>query len=64
MTLTDEIEAFIRDHGKHGQLTGDASTPTSGGYEVRITSPCGVTFLRWVTALAALVDLAAVARRN
>ena len=35
MTITTGIEAFIREYREHCRLTGDATEPTSSGYEVR-----------------------------
>ena len=64
MTITDEIEAFIREHRDHGQVMGDATEPLTNGYQVTIACPCGVTFLRWVTPEHAVIDLAALARLN
>jgi hypothetical protein len=64
VSITDDIEDFIRLHREHGQLTGDATEPTLTGYRVAIACPCGVTFVRHVTAGEAVVDLAALARRN
>lgn len=63
-SVSDDIERFVRKHRPHGQLVGDATEPTLSGYQVTITCPCGVVFMRWVTAGEAAVDLAAPARRN
>jgi hypothetical protein len=43
---------------------GDATEPIPNGYGVRITCPCGVVFIRWVTPTEAAIDLAALARLN
>jgi hypothetical protein len=64
VSITEDIEDFLRLHRAHGQLVGDATEPTLTGYRVTITCPCGVTFIRHVTAGEAVVDLAALARRN
>ena len=42
MTITDEIEAFIREHRDHGQVMGDATEPLPNGYQVTVACPCGV----------------------
>jgi hypothetical protein len=47
-----------------GQLVGDATEPLSNGYQLTITCPCGVMFVRWVTPEDAAIDLAALARLN
>jgi hypothetical protein len=64
MTISDEIEAFIRQHRRDGQLVGDATEPLPIGYQLTITCPCGVMFVRWVTPEDAAIDLAAPARLN
>ena len=42
-TITDDIEQFLRDHCKHGQLVGDATEPTlyhpSSMVDLAVTSP-------------------------
>jgi hypothetical protein len=63
MTISDEIEAFIRQHRGDGQLVGDATEPLPNGYQL-ITCPCGVMFVRWVTPDDAAIDLAALHRRS
>ena len=57
MTLLTDLEDFVRDHRKHGQLSGDATQPTEKGYLVILACPCGVVFERWVTQVDATVDL-------
>ena len=64
MSITDDVEEFIRLHRAHGQLVGDATEPTLTGYRVTIVCPCGVTFVRHVSAGEAAIDLAMLARRN
>jgi hypothetical protein len=64
MTISDEIEAFIRQHRGDGQLVGDATEPLPNGYQLTITCPCGVMFGSWVTPEDAAIDLAALARLN
>jgi hypothetical protein len=64
VTITDDIEEFIRLHREHGRLVSGATEPTLTGYRVTITCPCGVVFIRHVTAGEAAIDLAALARRN
>jgi hypothetical protein len=64
MTISDEIEAFIREHRDHGQVVGAATEPLPKGYQVTITCACGVTFVRGVTPEDAAIDLAALARLN
>jgi len=46
MTISDEIEAFIRQHDGDGQLVGDATEPSPSGDQLTITCPCGVMFGR------------------
>jgi hypothetical protein len=62
VSITEDIEEFIRLHRAHGQLVGDATEPTLTGYRVTITCPFGVTFVRHVTAEEAVMDLGALAR--
>lgn len=64
MTISDEIAAFIRRDRGDSQLVGDATEPLPNGYQLTITCPCGVMFVRWVTPADAAIDLAALARRN
>ena len=64
MSITEDVEEFISLHREHGQLVGDATEPTLTGYRVTIACPCGLTFVRHVTAGEAVVDLARLARRN
>jgi hypothetical protein len=64
MSLTADVKAFITDHHAHGELTGDADEPTSHGYRLWITCPCGVTFERWVFPDDAAADLVSLARLN
>ena len=56
-SLPSDLEAFVRDHRPHGQLTGDATEPTLTGYRLTIACPCGVVFERWVTPTEADADL-------
>jgi hypothetical protein len=49
VSITAEIETFILEHREHGQLVGHASEPMEHGYQMTITWPCGVEFIRWVT---------------
>ena len=44
VTMTDQIEAFIREHRDHGQVVGDAAEPMTNVYEMTITCPCRVVF--------------------
>jgi hypothetical protein len=64
VTIIDEIEAFIREHRQHGDLTGDATEPAANGYMITVACPCGVTFYRRVAPVDATVDLALLARLN
>jgi hypothetical protein len=64
MTISDEIEAFIGQHRGDCQLVGDATEPLPNGYQLTITCPCGVMFVRWVTPEDAAIDLTALARLN
>ena len=64
MTITEAVKEFIRLHREHGELVGDTTEPILTGYRVTIECPCGVTFVRHVTAGEAVVDLARLARRN
>ena len=64
MTVTADVEAFIREHRAHGELMGDAGSPSGNGYMLEVACDCGVTFARWVSPLIAVEDLAALARLN
>jgi hypothetical protein len=64
VSITEDVEDFIRLPRPHGQLVGDATEPTLTGYRVTIACPCGKTFVRHVSAGEAMVDLAGLARRN
>ena len=64
MTITEDVKEFIRLHREHGELVGDTTEPTLTGNRVTIECPCGVTFVRHVTAGEATIDLAMLARRN
>jgi hypothetical protein len=64
MTISDEIEAFIRQHRGDGQLVGDATEPSPNGDQLTITCHCGVMFVRWMTPEDTAIDLAALARPN
>jgi len=57
MTLLADLEAFVRDHRPHGELTGDATEPAWNGYLLTVACPCGVVFGRWVTPEDAEMDL-------
>ena len=52
MTLTADLEEFVRDHCLHGTLTGDATEPAWNGYMVTAACSCGLIFERWVTSQA------------
>ena len=39
MTITEDVDNFIRLHRAHGQLVGDATEPTLTGYRVTIECP-------------------------
>ncbi|HET7343487.1 MAG TPA: hypothetical protein VFL90_18625 [Methylomirabilota bacterium] len=64
MGITEDVEEFIRLHRPHGRLEGNATEPTLTGYRVSIACPCGVTFIRHVSAGEAVIDLAMLARQN
>jgi hypothetical protein len=64
VSISEDVEDFIRRHREHGQLVGDATEPTLTGYRVTITCPCGEVFVRQVSAGEAAVDLAVLAQRN
>lgn len=61
---SNELRDFIASYRAHGQLTGDAMEPGLAGYQVWIACVCGVTFRQQITAKAALIDLAELARLN
>jgi hypothetical protein len=50
VSITEDIEDFVSLHRSHGDLVGDATAPTLTGYRMTITCPCGLTFVRHVTA--------------
>src|SRR5262245_32128585 len=56
MTLLSDLEEFVRDHRRHGGMTGDATEPTWNGYLLTVACACGVVFERWVTPLEADLD--------
>jgi hypothetical protein len=58
MTISDDLHEFVTDHGEHGSLTATTSPITPNGYRLEVACPCGVTFERWVTPLAAVEELA------
>ena len=62
--MTEDVQAFISEHRKHGQLVGDATEPMENGYQVTISCPCGAVFIRWVTQDDAAIDLARLMRLN
>jgi hypothetical protein len=64
VTVTEVVEAFIREHRDHGQLVGDASEPAVNGYMLTIACRCGVTSYRWIAPIDAVVDVAVLARLN
>jgi hypothetical protein len=64
VSITAEIETFVVNHRAHGHLTGDATEPRLNGYQVTITCPCGVVFIRWVSPSEATIDLTALGRLN
>jgi hypothetical protein len=46
MTISDESQAFIRQHRGDGQLVGDATEPLPNGYQLTIIAlavSCSVT---------------------
>ena len=55
--MLPDLAAFVRDHGPHGPLVGDAGEPGRHGYLVKVACPCGVTFERRVTELDGAEDL-------
>ena len=64
MTVTEDVQVFVREHREHGQLVGDATEPVANGYMLTVACRCGVTFARRVAPLLAAEDLAALARLN
>ena len=44
-----DLRDFVARHRAHGQLTADATEPTTEGYMLSVRCPCGVEFMRWVT---------------
>jgi hypothetical protein len=64
MTISDEIEVFIREHRDHGPLVGYATEPLPNGYQVTVACACRVVFIRGVSPDDAAIDLAVLASRN
>ena len=64
MTLLADLEAFVRDHGLHGGMTGEATPPAWNGYRITVACACGVVFERWVTPDEADADLLRFAMLN
>jgi len=64
MSLLPDLEAFVRNHRRHGALTSDATEPAWNGYLLTVACPCGVVFGRWVTPEDANADLVGIARLN
>jgi hypothetical protein len=58
MTLFDDLQEFVTDHGEHGPLTPATSPIASNGYRLEVACSCGVTFERWVAPLEAAEELA------
>lgn len=57
MTISQEIEAFVAMHSRHGNMSSEISDPEPSGYTVIIICQCGERFERWVTPEAARRDL-------
>ena len=57
MNLLADLEESVLDHRSHGPLTADATEPGWNGYLLTVACACGVVFERWVTPLAAELDL-------
>jgi hypothetical protein len=64
VTITGDLEDFLRTHRPHGRLEGDTGDLTPNGYRLAVACSCGVTFHRWVTPREAAEDLVVLARRN
>jgi len=63
-TLLADLEAFVHAHRPHGEMTGDATAPTTNGYRLTVACACGVTFERWVLPQDADADLVGWAALN
>jgi hypothetical protein len=48
-SLLTDLREFVARHRPHGQLTADATEPTAEGYMLRVSCPCGITLMRWMT---------------
>jgi hypothetical protein len=57
MTLLADLEEFVCDHRRHGQMTGDATAPAWNSYLLTVTCLCSVIFERLVTLEDAELDL-------
>jgi len=44
VTVTEDVQVFVREHREHGQLVGDATEPVANGYMLTVACRCGVTF--------------------
>jgi hypothetical protein len=64
MSLLPDLEAFVRNHHRHGALTSDATEPARNRYLLTVACARGVGFQRWVTPLDAESDLISWASRN
>ena len=64
MNLLADLEEFVRDHRRHGEMTGDAKAPAWNGYLLTVACPCSVVFERWVTPEEADADLLRLASLN
>jgi len=45
-----DLKEFVANHRPHGTLTPTLGEPTPRGYMLELACPCGVPFMRWMTA--------------
>ena len=57
MGIFPEVEEFVHAHRSCGELTWVANQPSSQGYRLRITCPCGAILDCWVSPEDAEDDL-------
>jgi hypothetical protein len=58
VTITADLEGFVKGHRSHGHLASDIGDLTANGYRLAVACSCGVTFHRWITPREAAEDLA------
>jgi hypothetical protein len=57
MSVTRDLEDFVRTHRSCGGMSGDATQPNHEGYFISVVCECGKMFERWVTPEAAEEEL-------